>query len=128
MSPRRKRGRGDDAPAPHPQAESLAVRPPAALPRGRIPAVGMREIVAAIHRRRERRRESAAELAVAIGELSGAVERHLARIAELREAVEKQGGDLSQLQYYDNAMARLRAELRAAERGLADAFGAASRS
>jgi len=105
----------------------MTVRQPAALPRGRIPAVGMREIVAAIHRRRERRRESAAGLAVAIGELNGAVERHLARIAELREAVERQGGDLSQLQYYDNFMAQLRAELRSAEKGLAEAFSTAAR-
>ncbi len=98
------------------------------LPRGRIPSIGVREIVAAIHRRRERRRESAAELTNAISELSAAVERHLARITELKEAVEKQGGDISQLQYYDNFMAQLRAELRSAERSLAEAFSEAAKA
>jgi len=92
------------------------------LPRGRIPTVGVREIIAALHRRRERRRESVAALSEAVAALRGGVERHLARMAELRSAVEAQGGDLSALQHYDNIMARLRAELRAAERGLADAF------
>lgn len=95
---------------------------PAPLPRGRVPSVGMRELVAAVHRRRERRRESAAELHAALSQLAGAVERHLARIAQLRDAVEAQGGDLGVLQHYDTVMARLRAELRAAERSLAVAF------
>lgn len=92
------------------------------LPRGRIPTVGIREMVAALHRRRERRRESVKSLQEALAALASAAERHLARIKELREAVESQGGDLAALQHYDNLMARLRAELRAAERGLADAF------
>ena len=87
----------------------------------------MREIVAALHRRRDRRRESAAELSNAIQNLSGAVEAHLARIGEVRAAVEAQGGDLSQLQHYDSVMARLRAELRSAERALADVFSEAAR-
>lgn len=98
------------------------------LPRGRIPAIGMREIVAAVHRRRERRRASAAELAHALTNLSSSVESHLKRIADLRATVEAQGGDLSHLQHYDNVMARLRAELRNAERSLAQAFSEAARA
>lgn len=96
------------------------------LPPGRIPTVGMREIVAALHRRRARRREVANELRHALDQLAGSVERHLERIAELREAVEKHGGDLEPLQYYDNFMARLRNELRAAEQALAEAFRSAA--
>ncbi len=97
-----------------------------ALPRGRIPTVGVREMVAALHRRREGRRAVAAELREALGRLGGSVERHLQRIAALRQAVEAQGGDLTHLAHYDNLMARLRAELRSAERSLADAFRAAA--
>ena len=97
-----------------------------ALPRGRMPAVGLREIVAALHRRRERRREAVGELSSALGRLSGRVEEHLSRIARLREAIETQGGDLKALQFYDGLMARLRAELRAAERSLAGAFSQAA--
>jgi small-conductance mechanosensitive channel len=97
-----------------------------ALPKGRIPTVGVGEIVAALHRRRERRREAVKELQGALRQLSDGVQAHLARIAKLREAIELQGGDLSQLQYYDNMMARLRAELRAAERSLAVVFSAAA--
>jgi hypothetical protein len=99
-----------------------------ALPKGRIPTVGVREIVAALHRRRERRREAVDELTGALRQLSDGVEAHLARIAKVREAVEAQGGDLSALQYYDNLMARLRAELRAAERSLAVVFSDAARA
>jgi chromosome segregation ATPase len=96
------------------------------LPSGRIPTVGMREIVAALHRRRARRRETVTEMRHALEQLSSGVERHLARMAQLKEAVEAQGGDLSSLQYYDNVMARLRGELRSAERALAEVFRAAA--
>jgi len=98
------------------------------LPRGRIPAVGMRELVAAIHRRRARRRGTAAQLSAGVQRLAASVERHLARVAEVRQAIEAQGGDLSALQHYDNMMARLRAELRSAERSLANAFSTAAQS
>lgn len=105
---------------------SLASAPANPLPAGRVPTVRMREIVAALHRRRERRRVAAAELQHALRHLADAVERHLARIAAVRDAVEAQGGDLRPLQYYDGFMARLRAELRSAERSLAEAFRAAA--
>ena len=94
----------------------------ARLPRGRIPTVGIREIVAALHRRRERRRESVKGIQEAFTALATATERHLARIQQLKDAVEAQGGDLAPLQHYDDLMARLRAELRAAEKGLAEVF------
>lgn len=96
------------------------------LPRGRMPTVGVREIVAALHRRRERRQAAVGEMASALENLSAAVERHLARIAELKAAIEAQGGDLAPLRHYDNFLARLRSELRSAERSLADAFRAAA--
>ena len=98
----------------------------ATLPRGRMPTVGIRELVAAIHRRRERRRASALDLQHALSGLASAVERHLSRIAELRSAVEAQGGSLDSLRYYDNVMAKLRAELRFAERSLAEVFRSAA--
>lgn len=88
----------------------------------------MREIVAAIHRRRDGRRESAAELSNALQQLSTSVEAHLVRVAEVRAAIEAQGGDLSHLKHYDSVMARLRAELRSTERALADVFREAART
>ena len=96
------------------------------LPRGRVPTIGMRELVGALQRRRERRRAAALELRAALERLSAGVERHLERVAQLRSAVEAQGGDLRALRHYDTVMARLRAELRAAERSLAAAFEAAA--
>lgn len=98
------------------------------LPRGRMPAVGVREIVAALHRRRERRRATAAELHNALQTLASSVEVHLARVSDLRAAIEAQGGDLSHLQHYDSMMARLRAELRSAEQSLATVFSTAARA
>jgi len=92
------------------------------LPPGRMPAIGMSQLVAALHRRRTRRREAVAELTTALGNLRDQVEVHLERIAGLRAAVEAQGGDISQLQVYDNVMARLRAELATAERAMAAAY------
>lgn len=99
---------------------------PVQLPRGRMPNVGVREIVAALHRRREGRRAAVAELGASIASLSAAVERHLERIAALRAAIEAQGGDLAPLRHYDSFLARLRSELRAAERSLAEVFQAAA--
>jgi hypothetical protein len=91
-----------------------------------MPAIGMREIVAALHRRRERRQVSARELQHALEGLGAAVERHLQRIGELRRAVESHGGNMEALRYYDNVMAKLRAELRFAERSLAEVFRGAA--
>lgn len=122
MSPRKKTAAGKE-PSRAVQTSDIDN-----LPRGRVPSIGMRELVAALHRRRDRRRATAGELSHALQQLAGSVERHLERVGELRQAIEAQGGDLSHLQHYDNVMARLRAELRSAERSLADAFGQAARS
>jgi len=92
-----------------------------------MPTVGVRALVAALHRRRERRREAAGELRAALEGLAASVEHHLACIAQLRNAVEAQGGDLVHLQHHDTVMSRLRSELRAAERSLANAFADAAR-
>lgn len=128
-SRRKRKGNAPFATALAPAAETSPVQEPAReLPRGRIPTIGMREMVAAIHRRRERRRSSAAELANGLQQLANSVARHLARVAAVRQAIEAQGGDLSALQHYDTMMARLRAELRSAERSLADAFSSAAQS
>ena len=96
MSGRTGRSRGGAAAEPNPRSGDVNSGA-AALPSGRIPTVGMREIVAALHRRRSRRRESAEELRQALAVLSAGVERHLERIAELRTAVEAQGGNLESL-------------------------------
>ncbi len=125
MSRRRRRHRASGAGEVPPGGVGAGAH--GALPPGRLPSIGIREIVAAIHRRRAGRRETAAELSRALQRLTGAVEEHLARVAEVRAAVEAQGGDLAQLQVYDNVMARLRAQLRSAERSLADAFSQAAR-
>lgn len=92
------------------------------LPPGRMPVIGVSQLVAALHRRRTRRREAVAELSRALGNLRERIEVHLERIASLRSAVEAQGGDTSQLEVYDSVMARLRAELASAEQAMADAY------
>lgn len=118
----RGRARGAEAPAAapaDPQADPVsAVRK---LPRGRVPTIGMRELVGALQRRRERRRAAALELQGALAQLTAGVERHLERVARLRSAVEAQGGDLRALRHCDSTMARMHAELRAAELSLAAA-------
>ena len=93
-----------------------------------MPEVGVSELVAALHRRRERRRESVAALQASLRQLGGGVEQHLARIARLKEVVQAQGGDLKALRHYDSLMARLRAELRSAERSMAAVFSEAAQA
>jgi hypothetical protein len=93
---------------------------------GEPPAVALAQIVTALERRRERRRESAGELKAALGALADAVARHTKRVEEVRRAVEAHGGNLEALQFYDSIMARFRSELRAAERALADVFRVAA--
>jgi hypothetical protein len=94
---------------------------------GAPPAVALVQVTAALERRRERRREAAAELKAAVSALAEAVQRHTAKVEEVRRAVEAQGGDLAPLQFYDSIMARFRSELRSAERTLADVFRVAAR-
>jgi hypothetical protein len=85
-------------------------------------------LAAALERRRERRSRTLEDLRHALAGLGAAVERHIARVATLREAVAAQGGDLRVLKHYDSMMARLRAELRSAEESLAAAFRTAAES
>lgn len=98
------------------------------LPNGRLPAIGVAELAAALERRRARRSRALEDLRHAVAGLRTAVERHIARVATLREAVAAQGGDLRVLKHYDSMMARLRAELRSAEESLAAAFRSAAES
>ncbi len=93
---------------------------------GAAPVVALAQIRAALERRSARRREALAELRSALAALGGAVERHIARVDDVRRAVEAQGGDLEALQFYDSIMARFRLELRAAERTLADVYRVAA--
>jgi hypothetical protein len=88
--------------------------------------VGLAQVLGALARRRERRREAVAELGGAVTALAQAVERHAARVAEVRRAVEARGGDPAPLRDYDEFLARLRSELGSAERSLADVVGEAA--
>jgi hypothetical protein len=54
--------------------------------------VGLAQVLGALARRRERRREAVAELGGAVTALAQAVERHTARVTELRRAIEARGG------------------------------------
>ncbi|MGD0991802.1 MAG: hypothetical protein ABR998_04975 [Gemmatimonadales bacterium] len=93
---------------------------------GDPPRVALAQIRAALERRNAHRREAVAEVASALAALADAVARHAGRVEDVRRAVEAQGGDLEPLQFYDSLMARLRMELRAAERTLADVFRVAA--
>jgi hypothetical protein len=55
--------------------------------------VGLAQVLGALARRRERRREAVAELGGAVIALAQAVERHTARVAELRRAIEARSAD-----------------------------------
>jgi len=93
---------------------------------GDPPRIELAQIRAALERRSVRRREAVAEVAAALAALAEAVSRHTVRVEDVRRAIEAQGGDLEALQFYDSLMARLRMELRAAERTLADVFRVAA--
>ena len=93
---------------------------------GDDPVIVLAQIHHALERRTARRREAVAELRAALAALAEAVGRHAARVEEVRQAVEAQGGDLEPLQFYDAMMARFRLELRAAERSLAEVFRVAA--
>jgi len=85
------------------------------LPHGHLPTIGVRELVAAIHQRRARRNQAAAEVTRSVQLLKAALERHLARVAEVRQAIEERGGDVSAIDQLDTGMARLRDDVRSAE-------------
>ena len=124
MSARPDQGAGNEAPGGG-DTRSAGDRRSARVGRD-APDITPGQILSALARRRERRREVAAEVAAALAALSTAVERHAAKVLEVRRAVEAQGGDLEPLQFYDSLMASFRMELRAAERTLADVFRVAA--
>jgi len=58
----------------------------AALPPGTMPVIGIGELVAALHRRREGRLRAVEELRATLALLAESVERRRARIAHLKSA------------------------------------------
>ena len=117
----RSAGRGDDS-----IAEELARGPVALVPPSAPIRVTAAELATALNRRRERRNRLLALMRDALQGLHEAAERHRSRVSELRTAVELHGADLSSLRYYDNLMARFRAELRSAERMMAEVYRSAA--
>lgn len=107
-------------------AVELARGPVALVPPTPPMSVTVADLATAINRRRERRQRMLATMRAALRGLTEAAERHRTRVAELRTAVEANGGDLASLRYYDNLMARFRAELRSAERMMAEVYRAAA--
>ena len=117
----RAAGRDDDA-----IAAELARGPVALVPPTSPIAVTTADLATALNRRRERRQRILGMMRDALRALAAESERHLAHIASVRSAVEAQGGDLSALRFYDSLMARFRAELRSAERTMAEAYRVAA--
>lgn len=107
-------------------AVELGRGPVALVPPAPPIAVSIDDLATALNRRRERRRRVLLAMQEALRGLSEAAGRHQAKVAELKGAVEVHGADLSKLQYYDTMMARFRAELRSAERMMAQAFRTAA--
>lgn len=119
----RAAGRDDEA-----IAAELARGPVALIPPTPAMSVSVADLATALNRRRERRQRVLTLMRDALRGISEASERHVAKVAALRSAVEAQGGDLSTLRYYDNLMARFRMELRAAERSMAEVYRSAAGS
>jgi hypothetical protein len=105
-------------------AAELARGPVALAPPTPPMSVTVADLATAINRRRERRQRMLAMMREALRGLTVAAERHRARVAE----VQAQGGDLASLRFYDDLMARFRAELRSAERMMAQVYRAAADS
>ena len=105
-------------------AAELARGPVALAPPTPPMSVTVADLATAINRRRERRQRMLAMMREALRGLTVAAERHRARVAE----VQAQGGDLASLRFYDDLMARFRAELRSAERTMAQVYRAAAAS
>jgi len=109
----RAAGRDDAAIAAELDRGPVALVPPAPPM-----SVTVADLAIAINRRRERRQRMLAMMRDALRGLTESAERHRARVAE----VQAQGGDLASLRYYDDLMARFRAELRSAERMMAEVY------
>jgi hypothetical protein len=107
-------------------ATELGRGPVALVPPTRPIAVTVDDLATALNRRRERRQRVLRAMREALRGLAEAADRHQRKVADLRAAVEVHGADLSKLRYYDSIMARFRAELRSAERLMAEAFHSAA--
>lgn len=104
----------------------LARGPVALVPPTPPLTVSVPDLATALNRRRERRRRVLAAMGEALRGLHDAADRHQRKVLELRGAVEAHGADLTKLRYYDTMMARFRAELRSAERMMAEVFRSAA--
>jgi hypothetical protein len=107
-------------------AAELARGPVALVPPTPPLAVDVPDLATALNRRRERRMRVLAAMREALRGLGAAADRHTERVTALRSAVEAHGADLTKLRYYDTLMARFRAELRSAERMMADVYKSAA--
>jgi len=107
-------------------AAELARGPVALVPPTPPLAVGVPDLATALNRRRERRLRALTAMREALRGLGAAADRHTQRVTALRGAVEAHGADLNKLRYYDNLMARFRAELRSAERMMAEVYRTAA--
>lgn len=107
-------------------AAEFARGPVAFVPPTPPPAIDIPDLATALNRRRERRLRALAAMREALHGLGATAERHTQRVEALRHAVEVHGADLNKLRYYDNLMARFRAELRSAERMMADVYRTAA--
>ncbi len=90
------------------------------------PQIGLDQVFGALARRREHRQEAVAELHGAVAALARAVERHAARVAELRRALEARGADPGALSSYDAYLERLRADLDAVGRAVGEGLEGAA--
>jgi hypothetical protein len=107
-------------------AAELARGPVALVPPTPPLAIDIPDLATALNRRRERRLRVLAAMREALQGLGAAADRHTQRVTALRGAVEAQGADLTKLRYYDTLMARFRAELRSAERMMAEVYRSAA--
>ena len=107
-------------------ATELARGPIALVPPTLPLAIDIPDLATAVNRRRERRLRVLAAMREALRGLAATAERHTQRVTALRGAVDVHGADLNKLKYYDNLMARFRAELRSAERTMAEVYRTAT--
>ena len=107
-------------------AAELARGPVALVPPTPPFSVGIADLATALNRRRERRLRVLGAMREALLGLGAAADRHTQRVTALRDSVEAHGADLTKLRYYDNLMARFRAELRSAELMMAEVYRSAA--
>jgi hypothetical protein len=86
----------------------------------------MSQVIGALARRREGRRELMGELRAALSALADAVTRHARRVETMWQVVDSRGGDAAALRALAAQVARLELELDAARRTLANAARASA--